>query len=75
MNIIAATVIQQRHGADIISLRTDLPEACHPYKESLCLEFRCAKGSGIRYLITHFPDVVIEHISPDEGYYGHHQAL
>lgn len=65
MKIIAATVIQQRQGADIVSLRTDLPEACHPYKESLDLEFRCAKGKGVLYLITHFPDVVIEHISPE----------
>ncbi len=62
MNIIAATIIQQRNGADIISLRTDLPEACHPYKQSLCLEFRCAKGTGILYLETYFPDIVIEHI-------------
>jgi len=63
MKIIAATIIEQRHGTDIISLRTDLPDALYPYKESLCLEFRCAKGSGVRYVLEHFPDIIIEHIS------------
>lgn len=65
MKIISATVVQQRHGADIISLRTDLPDGCYPYTAPLCLEFRCAKGSGIHYLVTHFPDVVFEHIAQE----------
>lgn len=63
MKIISATIIQQRHGADIVSLRTDLPDGCFPYTAPLCLEFRCAKGSGIYYLEIHFPDVIIEHIT------------
>lgn len=63
MKILGITIVEQRHGADIVSLRTDLPEGCHPYRGPLCLEFRCAKGLGIRYAVTHFPDVLIEHIA------------
>lgn len=66
MKILGISIIEQRHGADIVSLRTDLPDAVHPFKEALCLEFRCAKGAGIRYVIKHFPNIVIEHIVKEQ---------
>ena len=62
MKILGISIIEQRHGADIVSLRTNLPGAIHPFTEALHLEFRCAKGTGVCYAVKHFPDVIIENI-------------
>lgn len=59
MIIMYASVLEQQHGADIVYLWTDLPDATYPFTGKQTLEFRCAKGTGTEYLRRHFPRVKI----------------
>lgn len=62
MKMISATIIRMQSGADIVSIRTDLPVGIWPFdeKERLHLEFRIARGGGPEYMKTHFPELPIE---------------
>jgi len=66
MKILGISIIERRRGSDVVSLRTDLPGAIYPFTEALCLEFRCAKSTGVRYVVKHFPDVIIEHVTKEQ---------
>lgn len=66
MKILSILVVTG-HGADLISIDTDLPNACYPYDGRQCLNFKAAKGTGEAYVKKHFPDVVIT-VRRDEEY-------
>ena len=65
MKILDATIIEQHYGPDLVSLRTDLTEACFPFKASLTLDFRCARGTARDYVHEPFPDTVIHRVRED----------
>lgn len=62
MRILKATILITRHGADTVSLQTDLPEGCFTTddKEKMCLSFKVAHGGGEYYVKEHFPDIPVE---------------
>lgn len=63
MIILTATIMQRKHGSDLVWLTTNLVEACYPYSQSLELTFHCAAGTARHYVAKHFPEVHIRVIS------------
>lgn len=54
------TILRMQSGSEIVSLRTEMPEATYPYKESLDLEFRASREQAEDYVKKHFPGVPVE---------------
>lgn len=55
MNILSATVLVQRGGADLIQLKTDLPPGMPLIDESpLMLTCQVRRGDGVEYVRKNF---------------------
>lgn len=62
MKMLSATIVHQGYGSDLVSIETDLKEACYPHTAPLCFEFRCAAGQAETYMGSYFPDVPIKEV-------------
>ena len=60
MNVKTITIVKSPTGADKVYLETDLPESSFPWKGNLSVRFEVSKGSGEKYVGTHFPDVPVK---------------
>lgn len=66
MIVTSIFILHRRHGADYISLKTNLPEGCFPFKENQSFHAEVARDSAEGYAMTHFPGVRLE-VQYEEG--------
>ena len=52
-----ARVVRSSGQADIVYLKTDLPNGCWPYEDRQTLQFSVAAGTAENYLQKHFPGI------------------
>lgn len=62
LEILSAVALEQWAGADIVWLRTNLPDATYPFTAKQDLQIRCARGTSVEYLTKNFPGLAIEFI-------------
>lgn len=55
MKILSIAIIKTG-GTDIISLETDLPDGCFPYKGNAYFDAKVAHSTGVDYVKKHFPE-------------------
>lgn len=59
--MLEATIVSGA-GPDYIFIKTNLPDACYPYKGQLVLQFTCAANGVEDYMRKHFADIPVKRI-------------
>lgn len=71
---ITKAILVTGHGADRVSLETNLPQGVFPYdEENLSLSFMVTRGKGLEYLEKHFsnlPVVVLQNTFVENVFKG-----